>query len=129
MRVISLLLVLILFPTLSECGENPNIALALSVVPGIAIHGISHFYIGDYAVGSLLLASEIAGLAILIPASVFHGFSQDRSLDGRLYLGLGLLWGGWAVDVIRPQIILRKKCDIHILPTRKGAQVQFKLRF
>ncbi len=66
---------------------NPVSAGVLAVFPGFIIHGLGHFYIGEYSTGGLILGSEVFAfaLSLVIPEDI-------------------LFWGGWLYDVIASPI-------------------------
>jgi hypothetical protein len=80
--------------------KNPTVAFGLGLVPGFAIHGLGHFYIGKGKTGSLLLLIETISI-------VMSGASVDVNEDGRDTsnkfvgnYGLLLFMGSWVYDFV-----------------------------
>jgi hypothetical protein len=95
--------------------KNPAVAFGLGLVPGFAIHGLGHFYIGKGKTGSLILLIEAFSI-------VMSGASIDVNEDGRdnsnklvgTY-GLLLFMGSWGYDFVGAPVKAAKMNKEHKL--------------
>ena len=88
-------------------GEHPGSLLGgmLAVFPGFLVHGTGHFYIGEHTTGLTLLATEVAGIALMASSAMIQKSSPDSANTGALrlglsHLGLVLFAGSWAADIV-----------------------------
>jgi len=86
--------------------KNPNIVFGIAFIPGFFIHGLGHYYIGEYWTGTKLLAVELISIGVLFGAIVSGIASMDSPKDSKPNLaiweisGLALFFGSWIYDYI-----------------------------
>ena len=90
-----------------EAETAGRLSSALTALgPGLLIHGVGHWRMGDERGGWRLLGLEGAGLAALTLTSLTHLFWRPNSVGGRMgletlsHLGWGLFLTSWSADVI-----------------------------
>lgn len=76
---------------------NPGTARLLAIFPGFFIHGMGHFYVGDYFTGGLILESEILAGVLFFPL-FFSCWGKEVCPEGILWDILVL--GPWIYDIV-----------------------------
>jgi hypothetical protein len=132
--IIIIILISIIFASTAAAGDNPNLALGISICPGFILHGASHIYIGEWKVGAGLLVLEIVGIYIGTSTSIINALSEDSEddiLNPWRTTARVLVWGTWAYDIIAPQIKLRKekRTSVNLIPIPSGVKVGLNIRF
>ena len=88
-------------------NRDPLGAFVIAAGPGLFVHGVGHFYIGENKIGAGLLAAEIISLPLLYVAAA-HEMAESEggstiSSDMALASGLSsavLFIGSYLIDVI-----------------------------
>ena len=116
-------------PLCSDGDRNPDVALLVSAVPGFFLHGLGHAYAGKYWTAGGLVMAEAAGVALLLSSGIGLSFGGSiGSLDGdgkknvNLLVGAGnlLFWGSWLYDIVAPQVLLRGRSKVTLVPDPGG---------
>ena len=88
-------------------GTHPGSLTAglLALGPGAVFHGLGHFHIGQEERGLALLATEAAGLSLVILSDVLHERSAGTDETARFesvlaQSGWALFFGSWFADMI-----------------------------
>lgn len=78
-------------------------AIALAVVPGIAIHGAGSYLVREHAIAKRLALMEGAGIALMIagglPTGISGGNPYSIPLVPLLTTGMGLVLSSWFTDI------------------------------
>ena len=126
-------------PLCCDGGQNPDTALLISVVPGFFLHGLGHAYAGRYWTAGGLMLAEAAGIALLLSSGVGLAFGDSigsldddeaKKVDALIGAGNLLFWGSWLYDIIAPQVLLRGRSKVALLPDPGGGvSVKFTRSF
>ncbi|MCC7460310.1 MAG: hypothetical protein IT286_03310 [Proteobacteria bacterium] len=73
--------------------KDPDKALLLASIAGLAVPGIGHWYTEDYVIAGVLSVFRITGLAIGIPGVINSEYEK-------IYIGAGLSLVSYALDIV-----------------------------
>ncbi|NLI14993.1 MAG: hypothetical protein GX409_01770, partial [candidate division Zixibacteria bacterium] len=93
--------------------KSPVMACALGIFPGVAVHGMGHFYIGKGKTGSLLLLLEGLSIAMSTAAIDVNEDGRDNSNGVAGTYGLLLFFGSWVYDFVGAPIKANKMNKEH----------------
>ncbi|MBD3219320.1 MAG: hypothetical protein GF310_13685 [candidate division Zixibacteria bacterium] len=85
--------------------KSEETAFFLALFPGCFIHGLGHYYAGDYLTGSILLGLEILSLSLIIEygasSALGNGEIENEFVTHSLLTASIIAFlGGWIYDIL-----------------------------
>jgi hypothetical protein len=84
--------------------KSPGAAFALALIPGFAIHGLGHYYIGDKGTGMAISFSEFLSVFFIASHMVGDDENSGKKHDRLIGLGTIMFFVPWAYDFVASPI-------------------------
>jgi len=123
-------------------------AFLIGLGPGLLVHCLGHYYVGDKRTGNAILISELISLPVILGyvyIGALHGLSEGGSYhdddkietyEATLVAGLIIFVGGWVVDyfgapnkVINARKMLKLNPNLSMFRTQKSVNVELSITF
>jgi len=97
--------------------KSPTQAFWIAFVPGFFVHGLGHFYIGEYTNATLLFLCEVTAMGIAIDTALRQLENRPKfpesDIAWRTIVVYALFFGSWIYDYIAAPIKAKKMNEKH----------------